>query len=123
MKIVSELDFAFYKTQSKNWKPQGQLSDVWLEDEQSSYAPIEVELMQFTGLYDKNGREIYEGDIVQEGTKRLVVYWNVLGSGHWWFGKPCKDVKYEAAKKVSINDLEVIGNIFENPELLDGDGK
>lgn len=77
-------------------------------------------LMQFTGLKDKNGREIYEGDILDIGLRDQD-------------GKPVvAPVSYEAylAGYVLDNrgygiwqrlggDCEVVGNIFENPELLE----
>ena len=75
-------------------------------------------LQQFTGLLDKNGREIFEGDIIKYTqhlfntnpdkfpTKTKQVQWE-SDLGRW-------NVYTTAAGK---SDVEVIGNIFENPEL------
>ena len=81
--------------------------------------------MQYTGLKDKNGKEIYEGDVV---LYQLDAPWNedeIL--------ELRASVKYEGAGFVTdgitqnsydapldqVGDLEVIGNIYENPELLE----
>ena len=73
-------------------------------------------LMQYTGLKDKNGKEIYEGDIVQ-GEKDFVkgvVQFNE--SGYWMvMGHHELSNFFEWD---SIN-FEVIGNIHENPELME----
>lgn len=71
----------------------------------------EVELVQFTGLYDKNGEEIYEGDIVEfnKSGKYVAVDWNSRG-GCWVVG--------ESVLGRASSSSEVIGNIYENPELL-----
>jgi uncharacterized phage protein (TIGR01671 family) len=78
-----------------------------------------VHLMQFTGLLDKNGTEIYEGDIISNGTSRLCkVKW------HKWTGQwdaiPITKNKGNADNFVceGWKNCEIIGNIHENPELL-----
>lgn len=75
----------------------------------------EVELMQYTGLKDKNGKEIYEGDIYHVGDKniRYLVVW--FDSG--FEGKQLRSTSY-AGLKSWAKDIEILGNIYENPELL-----
>ena len=76
----------------------------------------EVELMQYTGLKDKNGKEIYEGDIYHVGDKniRYLVVW--FNSG--FEGKQLRSTSY-AGLKSWAKDIEILGNIYENPELLE----
>ncbi len=65
-------------------------------------------LMQFTGLRDKNGQEIYEGDIVAWHQFKITVEWNPMEAR---FGFP---TEYSLRQ----HEVEIIGNIHENPELL-----
>ena len=70
-------------------------------------------LMQYTGMKDRTGREIYEGDVVMDGDTCRIIEWSsnrgntVIG---YWSGFNVLDCKTE--------DIEVIGSIYENPELI-----
>lgn len=74
-------------------------------------------LMQFTGLHDKNGKEIYEGDIIQckcaGGLLKFEIVWEEKDAR---FNR--KDTIYLSGGVTSGEGTEVIGNIYENPELL-----
>ena len=76
----------------------------------------DVELMQYTGLKDKNGKEIYEGDIFHIGSKKIlyVVEWIDCGLK----GRQIKNKSWIGLDYWK-DDIEVIGNIYENPELME----
>ncbi len=92
----------------------------------NGYTNIEdIELMQFTGLKDKNGKEIYEGDIINV-TKRLddyEMYAQVIWDNEearWGYIKADGD-DTEIGSLYDLLDIrrdEIIGNIYENPELI-----
>lgn len=78
------------------------------------YTFDEVELMQFTGLKDKNDIEIYEGDILNHnGDLWVVRYSEEDGMFILYY-----DNIIENFSNMNSKWLEVIGNIYENPELL-----
>jgi len=80
-----------------------------------------TELMQYTGLKDKNGKEIYEGDVItcvysntgDDIRHKAIVEWveDFCGFEPW--------VRYDSdCQWYDGGDPEIIGNIYENPELL-----
>lgn len=94
---------------------------VLMEEQDEDY-PREVNavLMQFTGLKDKNGREIYEGDILMPDN--IMVVWReelasfALRKDGWMYD-------HYFGEAIDAGHCEIIGNIFENPELLNNQSK
>jgi uncharacterized phage protein (TIGR01671 family) len=86
---------------------------------------------QFTGLYDKNGKEIYEGDIVSHPWKDPI-FGDLVETGQFVHSTICFNngafvVNYRLQGEyiylqdfVRLKCLEVVGNIYDNPELLKG---
>ena len=81
----------------------------------------QIILMQYTGLKDKNGKEIYEGDIVKFDTTWNEKDWeNIIGEVR--FNEGCFVITdkngnhYEEVRHT--DEIEIIGNIYENKELL-----
>lgn len=90
-------------------------------------------LMQFTGLQDKNGVDIYEGDIPKGFNNSIEISEISLGTDSWGmiYKAICVNVQYDDKSghliivkngvnsySKSAKEIEIIGNIYENPELL-----
>ena len=95
----------------------GQLHIINPDDENTAYPIDESTICQCTGLKDKHGKLIFENDIVRCGKNCTVTWcdtfasWRLNTSGWMYshfFGEACKP-----------EDVEIVGNIFDNPELLE----
>ena len=70
------------------------------------------ELIQFTGLHDKNGKEIWQGDIIQQGKDVSVVKYDPPEF------IAMAEISEDHCCNLLIGECEVIGNIYENSDLL-----
>lgn len=98
----------------------------FLKKEVKSYANVmysfdEIELMQSTGMVDKNGKEIFEGDVLKTSDGELAkVVWNKeLACWEAEFLSEIVDLSEVADVKSNRSDCEIVGNIYENPEFLE----
>lgn len=123
----NELEQYFYAP-SDSWSlvfhDTGNLIQMWCSDGLVDEIPVDV-IEQFTGLTDKNGNEIYEGDIVKNDTSDLTevrFYIEDIGSCGCCYsvfdgsGFAAFDDNYSG---FYLTECEVIGNIHQNPELLE----
>lgn len=99
----------------------------------SYWVPVEKETIgQYTGLKDKNGKKVYEGDIARSGDYTYVV--KIGEFAPTWLNEVCGKIGMKKQHKIygvyaenkdeccimeSGHGFEIIGNIYENPELLE----
>ena len=103
--------------------------DYWYDGETTVWEVLEdcnnkqerFVALQYTGLHDKNGKEIYEGDIISNGYEKCIVVWIEEYAGFMLklINKEYEDKEWTNPMIDLRKDDEVIGNIYDNPELLE----
>jgi len=117
---------AWDKENKRMWNDVQKAYD-WIILDSNEYDPIPANnfwemicddnfiLMQYTGLGDKNGVEIYEGDMVRLKSNTHKIYWKgeiVYKENGFWI------IEENGSRSSIFNKWEVIGNIYENKKLL-----
>lgn len=118
---MREIKFRVWSKHTKKMFDDGfyisQNSDLFQDDSLDYKSKDLYEVMQYTGLKDKNGTEIYEGDILKfsgnvvalgivKYNENFATFQACNGNSGWLFGKE------------SGTNIEILGNSYENPELL-----
>lgn len=117
---MREIKFRVWSQEDKEYRTDCRLADLFtcetgtpatVYSEEGNRFDIE----QYTELKDRNGKEIYEGDIVEYGNKNIEAVRFEQG-GFYPFAEGYNDFGCPYGE-----DVKVIGNIHENPELLGGE--
>lgn len=121
----------------KTWEEMGKVKRIRFDDEGNVTTVLfrgrdlgtnthadEIELMQSTGLFDKNGKEIFEGDILGLEAYEELLNASVFRDEEYpLFAVELKKYNYKIPLfelfKENLYQFGVIGNIYENPELLE----
>lgn len=128
-----------YRAWNKEWKEMGRVGEIRFDLDGSvsvvlfkgNYLDVsgpreKIVLMQSTGLHDKNGKEIFEGDIIRYNIDVVDIkrhptlgFYTVLDGREGFFGDGMSIDDFEEDAKEFSKTAEIIGNIYENPELLE----
>lgn len=116
------------KNYENKWKYGDLVQEKWkqgkaimIKKETTAWSVLEDTVGQYTGLHDKNGKEIYEGDIVGDNKIKWIVKWNKHRIGFSLY--PTTEQLYDEMPINVENKLgfKILGNIYDNPELLGGE--
>lgn len=123
-----------FRAWHKTWEEMGKVKRIRFDDDANATTILfigkdlgvnakidEFEIMQSTGLKDKNGKEIFEGDIVDYKGRKAIIKWH--GSYASFIYRFVDELHKRNAEweplYLAYYNFEVVGNKFENPELLE----
>lgn len=129
--MMREFKFRVWSDETKmmyhSHRPNGTNNPMWSYDSVFRANNPKTHIMQYTGIKDKNGKEIYESDIIQ--IKDRFVMWSrsrgqivedvnaiVVWSGDGFIPQRSANTRLWI---LDMAQYEVIGNIYENPEMID----
>ena len=106
------VDLSYYTEPDRDGDERHRSFHIIIDNNCEQFSINESTLGQFTGLHDKNGKEIYEGDIVTYGNGLWVCCWH---TDSWRFSNLNGNLREQDQwLTYALDDLEVIGNIHEN---------
>jgi len=123
-----------FRAWHKTWEEMGKVKRIRFDDEGNVTTVLfrgrdlgtnthadEIELMQSTGLCDKEGTEVFEGDILhhQIQTEYTFIVKYDKDKGRWYGDGLSRTYRIDIAKRFLPHYYKVIGNIYENQELLE----
>lgn len=124
-----------FRAWHKTWEEMGKVKRIRFDDDGNVTTVLfvginakidEIKLMQSTGLKDKNGKEIFEGDIITNGISVVDVknhqtlgFYTVVNGEECFFGSNTSIKDFENDVEEFSSTTKIIGNIYENPELLE----
>lgn len=128
-----------FRAWHKTWEEMGKVKRIRFDDEGNITTVLvkgqafgsnvhleEIELMQSTGLKDKNNKEIFEGDIVTDGefireirNHQTLGFYTIIDGRESFFGDSISIEEFKEDVEEFTQITEIIGNIYENPELLE----
>lgn len=118
---MRELKFRIWSEEDKQYRSDIRVSDLVIDIDGAPSTIYSAEgdrfdIEQYTGLKDMNGKEIYEGDVVRWMDDYDENAYINFDEGCFWVSWP---INSERINGDMVDDLEIIGNIHENPELLE----
>ena len=128
---MREILFRGKRTDNEEWITDSETyirdgDGIWLSDENLNVVTVIPEAVgQFTGLTDKNGVRIFEGDIVRYDVNYhdMVISYDVENLGGWLYEDMDDNMQAYSIYEFCLKDIAVVGNIHDNPDIIKGGGE